>query len=300
MSISDIIPGFSGGIALTITGKLQDVWGTLDKIKNPKNKGDRLAGIVFYGIFLTGSLAGTFGFSQVIYLLIENIPTYTFWFFIGLTICSLMFYWKFSKMKIPQKKTFKPSRLMAFITGMSLIIAICTTTFVLRGEQTIEMLKNASGEVNNMTIYILIYVAGFLASAAMVTPGMSGALVILAFGVYGNIYGGLYKNPGDHWLVLSLYFLCTIGGTVTSIFTLDKLYKKFTGFMNYVFLGTIVGSLIGMCWIFNSILIPSETLGPLYIVLSVLTAFTFAFLILMGYNYREKKEAQKLENQTQV
>ena len=78
MSISDIIPGFSGGIALTIVGKIKQVWATTDLIIKPKKKGDRLKGIIFYLFFVGGSVAGVFGFAQIIRLMLTHIPAITF------------------------------------------------------------------------------------------------------------------------------------------------------------------------------------------------------------------------------
>ena len=292
MSVSDIIPGFSGGVGLTISGKLHTVWNTWERIKDPKKKGDRAKGIMFYIIFVVGSLAGTFGFSQVIYILLENIPSYTFWFFIALSFSSIFIYYKFNKMKIDKRHNrLTKSRCFGFALGLLFIVGLCLVTYFLRGFQTTESLARANGEVNSMTIYILIYVAGFCASAAMVTPGFSGAIIILVLGVYGNIYGGLYSHPADHWLVLSLYFLFTLLGTITSIFVLDKLYKKYTDFMNFMFLGSITGSLVGMAFVFHQVLIPPDTLGPLYIVISVGIAFALAWAIIWSFNWRQKKES---------
>lgn len=311
MSISDIIPGFSGGIALTITGKIKDVWGTWEKIKSPKRKGDRAKAIMFYVIFVAGSLAGTFGFAQVIKLMLNNIPTYTFWFFVVLSFSAIFIFFKFNKMKFDRKYlkigdhtiakgSLRGTRLIAFLTGLIVIVALCTTTVVLRGYQTTDTLKDATGEVNSIEIYISIYIAGFLASAAMVTPGMSGALILLVFGVYGNIYKGLYAHPAEHWLVLGLYFLCTLLGTVTSIFVLDKLYKKYTKFMNYLFLGTIFGSFIGMVWIFHGILVPPSDIGYLYITISVLLAIGTASLIIWSFTQKQKKEEIEKEQRREA
>lgn len=53
-----------------------------------QTKEDRLKGILFYLVFVSGSLVEVFGFAHVIKLLLDKLPTITFWFFITLSICS--------------------------------------------------------------------------------------------------------------------------------------------------------------------------------------------------------------------
>ena len=272
MSISDTVPGFSGGIALTIIGKLKEVWGKFDEIKNPKEKGDRKRAILFYIIFATGSTAGVFGFAQIVKLALDHIPSITFWFFISLTIGSLFIYVSYNRisLKKEKRKQMPKRKIIGLILGFGFIMAIVTITLVMRGHQDVQSMRSQKGAVSGVKTITIIYIAGFLASAAMVTPGISGALIILMFGVYGHIYGGMYAHPWDHPIVLVIYILATILGTVFSTIFLGKMYEKFKTFMNWFFLGTILASIVGMFWVFNPMLVPDQPIKWVYISCSIL------------------------------
>lgn len=304
MSISDIVPGFSGGIALTITGALQKVWSTQDKILHPKAKGDRIKGILFYVVFILGSLTGVFGFSQVIKLMLENIPTITFWFFLTLSVCSLFIFSRFNKVNIKdmninydkRKRTTHSKRVIGFIVGFVVIISICAITFSLRGAQTVEDLKNAKAdEIGKPENYLLMYAAGFLGASAMVTPGVSGALIILLFGVYGDIYSELYVHPFDHIWILIIYMLVGVLGTLTSMTVLDKLYKKHTLLMKWIFFGTIAASIIGMLWMFHQMYVPEDPIRWIYIVIAIGAAIALSISVIKIRKRREIIEQQESE-----
>ena len=283
MSVSDTVPGFSGGIALTIIGKLKEVWGKFNEIMNPKKKGDRKRAIWFYVIFALGSTAGVFGFSQVVKLLLDYIPSITFWFFISLTFGSFYIYVSYNKMTIKKetnKKIIK-KKIFGVLLGFIIIMTIITITFLMRGYQDVKSMKAQKGEISGIKTFVIIYLAGFLASAAMVTPGISGALIILMFGVYGHIYAGMYADPWSHPIVLVIYIFSTILGTIFSTIFLGKLYEKFKIFMNWFFLGTIIASIIGMFWIFNPILIPDEPIKWIYICCSIALGAILTLLLWM-------------------
>ena len=281
MSMSDTVPGFSGGIALTIIGKLKEVWGKFDEIINPKKKGARRNAILFYIVFATGSTIGVFGFAQIVKLALDHIPSITFWFFISLTVGSLFIYISYNRISVKKDKKDKLSKrkIMGLLFGFGFIMAIVTITLVMRGHQDVKSMRSQKGAVSGVKTITIIYVAGFLASAAMVTPGISGALIILMFGVYGHIYGGMYAHPWDHPVVLVIYILATVLGTVFSTIFLGKLYEKFKTFMNWFFLGTILASIIGMFWVFNPMLVPDEPIKWVYISCSILLGTVLTVLL---------------------
>lgn len=283
MSVSDTVPGFSGGIALTIIGKLKEVWGKFDQIKNPKKKGDRKHAIWFYIIFAIGSTAGVFGFAQIVKLLLDHIPSITFWFFISLTFGSLFIYVSYNKLTLRRSTSKKVTKRKIFgvLLGFTLIMSIIMITFFMRGYQDVKSMRSQKGEISGVKTITIIYMAGFLASAAMVTPGISGALIILMFGVYGHIYGGMYADPWAHPVVLVIYILSTIFGTVFSTIFLGKIYEKFKIFMNWFFLGTILASIVGMFWVFNPMLSPDEPIKWVYIACSVTTGIILTGLLWM-------------------
>lgn len=293
MSISDIIPGFSGGIALTIIGKIKKVWATTDLIIKPNKKGDRLKGIIFYLFFVCGSVAGVFGFSHIIRLMLTHIPAITFWFFLTLTLCSVLIFLKYNKIhftNLTKDKGKRKTSWMGLALGFGIIFTIIVVTFCLRGTFTLDDLspspKNAS-DLNRWGVRILVFVAGFLGSASMVTPGVSGALIILMLGSYGYIYAELYSYPSEHVVVLLVYMLCTVLGTVTSMVGLNRLYKRFPQFMNWFFVGTIFASAIGMIWLFHTMLLPADDWRWALIAVAVVLAIALSWLIIHIFNKKQ-------------
>lgn len=301
MSISDIIPGFSGGIALTIVGKIKEVWSTTDLILKPQKKGDRLKGIIFYTFFVIGSTAGVFGFSQIIRLLMVHAPAITFWFFLFLTMGSIFVYFAYNRVKIKELKEKENKRTSSWVglsIGFMSIMTIIVVTFILRGTFTKEDINPEPGTSDNLkdwSVRFLVYTAGFIGAASMVTPGVSGALMILMLGSYGYIYSDLYPFPGDHPVVLVVYMLSTVLGTVTSMLLLNRLYKKFSQFMNWFFVGTILASSIGMIWLFNSILIPEELWRWSLIVVSSSLAIAITYFIVRKFKNKDDS-IESMEN----
>ena len=295
MSMSDTVPGFSGGIALTIVGKLKEVWGKFGEITHPKEKGDRKHAIWFYIIFASGSTLGVFGFAQIVKLALDHIPSITFWFFISLTFGSLFIYVSHNKISIKKSEMKKkPKRkVLGLLLGFAFIMGIVTITLLMRGHQDVKSMRSQKGAVAGVKTITIIYIAGFLASAAMVTPGISGALIILMFGVYGHIYGGMYAHPQDHPVVLVLYILATILGTVFSTIFLGKLYEKYKTFMNWFFLGTILASIIGMFWVFNPMLVPDEPIKWVYIGCSILVGI----LLTIALWFKDRRNRRIIEQE---
>lgn len=283
MVVSDIIPGFSGGIALTFTGIIHDVWGKWKKIIHPVEKNDRLNGIIFYLVFVTGSISGTLAFSQIVNLMLSNIPTITFYFFLTVSFISIFIYIKINKANFAgSSKTSKKVwvRLVALLVGIGIIVGLMITTYMVEGRQTEANLHSLEGQVGfeYTKITILMFFAGMFASFAMVTPGMSGALVILSFGVYGHIYGGMLVNPLMHWDILLLYMAGTVIGTVVAVVLLGRWYEKYTTVLTWIFMGTLSVSWVAMILLFD-VWIPVEKIRWIYIVISVGVAASLGGLV---------------------
>lgn len=304
MSISDVIPGFSGGIALTLSGRIKEVWGTYKKIVKPILKGDRLKGILFYCVFALGSVGGIFGCAQVIKLALIHIPSITNWFFLTLAVCAVFIYWKLNHVsfkggKTPEVKEYKKPtliRILFTILGMLVIVAITIVAWRVGIPDPANFKKDPHAVVHFNGDFVLMCVAGFLASAAMVTPGMSGALVITAFGVYPEIYGKLFANPGANIWPLLIYSGCTVIGTVFSIVVMDKLYSKFKRPMTFIFLGTVIASVGAMIFIFTyqHAIIPPEPIWWIYISIAVVLAIVLVIGMYKLIKYEEKKHHKNL------
>lgn len=289
MSIASIIPGFSGGVALTFTGEIHSVWGKWKDIVHPKKHGDRAAAIIYYLFFLLGSLAGSLGFAQVVRLAVDNIPAPTFIFFVVISIASIFIFHKLNAKDLNNNITPIWKKILFLGIGILIIGALMTYLLIKQGPISLSFFQKDSGsiELSDVNKIILICVAGFFSSFAMVTPGMSSALIILVFGVYAEIYAGILGDILDHFLLFFIYSLSTVIGVVFAIYILGTLYEKFRDVLSWLFWGTIFMSIIAMVTIFYDVMVPRDNITWLYMSISLVIAVCLGYVV-----YRFSKASQ--------
>ena len=290
MVITDTIPGLSGSVFLAAAKLLKPVWTKWEDILKPKEKGDRLKAIVFYIAFGIGTTVGMFGFAQLIQLTLKEIPAITFWFFLTAAGGGILIYlkgnWKTMFPKDMKNKKGDIAKAWLFFAGFSGIIIIMLVMVFVHGrigidQIRIEDVKNHKHDISwsNTTQIILICLAGFFSAYAMFTPGLSGGLVVLLFGAFGLVFGGLLAEPFKYFLILVLYGVFVFAGIITAIFTLDKLYKKHPFILTWILFGFVSGSFLAMPVMFD-VFIPSESIRWVYIAIGVALSATLVSLTL--------------------
>lgn len=168
MGISDLIPGVSGGTIAFILGIYDRLLLSISGFFSKEWK-KHLGFLVPLGI---GIGAALLLFSRVITFLLEKYEAPTMYFFMGLIIGVLPFIVKQAKVVT----NFKWYHLL-----LMLIIAI--------GLASTVFLKPASAAVIttlSLKKALLLFFAGWLASMAMLLPGISGSFVLLLLGVYAT------------------------------------------------------------------------------------------------------------------
>lgn len=155
----------------------------------------------------------------------------------------------------------------------------------------------------NWWVYIVIIVIGFVAAAACIIPGISGAMILFIFGLYQpvlNIYFGDNSIIHNHDRLGSglLLTLCLAIGVVLGFLAISKVMKSLLekhkrGTYGYV-LGFIAGSIVAM-FINNQIWPaysnPNTSQWYQYLIgIILLIAIAIATLLLIKLSSRKKKE----------
>ena len=162
IGIANVIPGFSGG-TMAVMLKIYDLFvysfaNIFNDFKNVVKK----CWSLFIGIGL-----GVLFAVVVIVKLLELIPFITIMFFIGLIFGSMpSIYEKVKRQKI------NIADIIGFIVAIGLLVSLPLIP------------KNEAVAQYNVGVYIIMFVLGIVCSSAMVIPGVSGSLVLMAFGYY--------------------------------------------------------------------------------------------------------------------
>lgn len=242
MGTSDLIPGVSGGTIAVILGIYDRFIGAISGIFSRDWK-KHLLFLLPIGI---GMLTAIFALSRLLENLLEHYPQPTNFFFLGLIFGILPYLLKESN----YKETFEAKHYAIFIIGTILVASM--------GFFTPE--PSSSFEDLTITTYIMLYFAGWLASMAMLLPGISGSFVLLLIGLYQPILNAL------NTLNIPVILLVGAGvatGFIVSSNVIKYLLNRFPSMMYALIIGLVLGSLF--------VVYPGLTLTVGNVLLSLLT-----------------------------
>ncbi|MFR1710206.1 MAG: DUF368 domain-containing protein [Clostridium sp.] len=202
IGISNIIPGVSGGTMAVVLGIYDKLISTVNHFFKDWKKN-----ILFLGEIAIGAGLGIILFSKLITNLLNNHPEPTNFFFIGLILGSFpILYKRASKGKV--KKVNYLWFLLTFV--LMIIMSIFSDVEV----STIAMTSL------NAKSFISLFLAGFIAAATMILPGVSGSLVLLILGLYTTFTNAIST--------FNIPLLIPGGlGILVGILTMTKLIESF-------------------------------------------------------------------------
>lgn len=223
------ISGMGGGTVAILMGIYDDlVRGVADFNKNPKYS------IKILWPWIVGAIIGVGALVYPIQLAIEHFPIPTTALIVGLTIGGLR-----EITKITHKKANYKNILFAFI-AMLFAAAIGVISWFSSSSGTLASL--GANEI------IIAFVIGFVESAAIVAPGISGTQFLLAIGYLNAVLAlvtGLFSG-GSIVTNVVLIFIIAIGFLV-GVIAVSKIMKFFLTKYRiptyFVLLGFIVGSI---------------------------------------------------------
>ena len=231
IGIANVIPGFSGG-TMAVMLNIYDLFvysfaNIFNDFKNVVKK--------CWSLFV-GILIGILFAMVVIVKLLEVTPFITIMFFVGLIFGSMpSIYEKVKKQKI------NIADIIGFIVAIGVIVALPLIP------------KTEAAAQYNIGVYIIMFAMGIVCSSAMVIPGVSGSLVLMAFGYYAffmstmkeylvNIFNFSLTNYWGMFITLVCFAIGCVIGLVFISKLITKLTEKYPKTVYYTILGLLVAS----------------------------------------------------------
>lgn len=269
IGIANIIPGVSGGtmaVSVGIYDKLiSSITGLFKRFKKS---------ILTLLPIVIGMLVGIVGLSYVITFALENYPLQTSTLFIGLIIGGLpvlLTHVKGAKIRVPN--------VLLFIVFFAIVILMS----VMNGQES-----SVTDIAVNVFTMLELFVAGIIASAAMIIPGISGSLIMMILGFYNILISNISTLvsavlTGDmagilHGVGIFLPFGL---GVIVGIFAVAKLIEWLL--QNYpiltysAILGLVIGSPIAI--LYESGITTFTISGVLMSIITFIIGFAITYLL---------------------
>lgn len=252
IGVSNVIPGVSGGTMAVVMG-------IYDKIISSVNGffKDIKKNIMFLGTLGIGAVVGILLFTNLIDYLLKNFNEQTNFFFIGLILGTGPLLFK----KATEKKV-STGNWIGLVIGF-LIVA---------GLGVLEKVNPDAAFLS--TIFkpntLGFFVAGFIAAATMILPGISGSFMLLLIGLYEPIIE-IVKNFDI--INMGIVGVGVILGFLSMTKIIEKLFDKYPQTAYCIIFGLVVGSIF--------VIFPGITIGLMGIVsiLCCLLGFGVAYAI---------------------
>lgn len=224
MGISDVIPGVSGGTIALVLGIYQRLIAAINGILTKEWKKH----IIFLIPVGLGIGIAVLTFSHLMEWLLAEYPEPTFFFFLGLIIGIIPMLLK----EVNYKRNFTSVHYVLFAIA-AVLVAI--TVLIKENEMAAVMSDLAWND------YLFLFIGGWLASSAMILPGISGSFVLLLLGLYPTVINAVSS--------INLPVIATVGfGVVIGLLLTSKLIAYL--FVQYrigtyaVMIGFVAGSIV--------------------------------------------------------
>ncbi|PEJ30462.1 DUF368 domain-containing protein [Bacillus pseudomycoides] len=258
MGVSDLIPGVSGGTIAVVLGIYERLLAAISGFFSREWKKH----LGFLIPLAAGVAVALLTLSHVIKYLLEYHYEPTQFFFLGLILSILPMLMKEANVK----ETFKAGHIVILIVAAALV---AVTAFFKPDK--------AADPITTLTILntIGLFLAGWMASMAMLLPGISGSFILLIIGVYPTAINAL--------TTLNLPLIAVIGagvmvGFVVSSKGISYLLAHFKSATFAAIIGLVIGSI--------AVVFPGIPAGGMSIVSSIIT-FILGFAIV---SYFSKKK----------
>ena len=223
MGIVDLVPGVSSGTIAVLLGFYDRLIAAINGILTRDWK-KHLRFLFPLGI---GMAIALFSFSHLMNWLLSNHTKPTFYFFIGLIVGILPFLFRESN----AKATFKWQHILLLLLG---ILIICL----------LPVNPDEGGIIENKTFstYVLLFFSGFVASAAMIIPGISGSLIMVIIGVFPTVIRAV--------TTLDFKIIIIVGiGIALGVLTMSKIIHYFLEHYHSLTFALIIGLVIGSIFV---------------------------------------------------
>lgn len=222
MGVADLIPGVSGGTIAVILGIYDRLIAAISGFFSKEWKRHAL----FLIPLAIGMIATILSLSRVIDFLLENYYAPTQFFFLGLIVGIIPMLFR----ELHSRAGFKSSYWIAIVIGT---IIVASMAFIRPAEADV---------ITQLTLgtTLLLFFSGWLASMAMLLPGISGSFILLLIGVYATAI----KALSDFNIPIILIIGAGVGvGFIVSSKIIRYLLAHKPGITFAVIIGLVLGSL---------------------------------------------------------
>ena len=244
VGMTETVPGISGSTVAMILGIYERLVYSLS-ILTSKNRKEAYPFLLTFG----AGMAGGFAFSIfIIDYLLTAFRTPTLMFFVGIIVGFLPYLWI---------ETLKQAKNKLHIRHY--LIMLLLLSIVVVGQSLSGMIQF---DLNNLSVadYLFFIIAGFIASIALVLPGISGALILTILGLYEIATASLmsFNFP----IILAIGSGIVLGVLLTSKF-IRYLLSNYTAETYAAMIGLVSGSIYAILNNLDSIFSTSTIVGSL-------------------------------------
>ena len=292
IGVSNLIPGFSGGSAAVILNIYDRFVSMFDGLFSHFKQTIKDCWAILVGMVL-GVIAGVVGINYII----GAFPVQTAFFISGLVIAS------YPSVISAIKRSGKVN--IAGVVGFILFAAVIVI---------LPLINNtADNEEFYFWVPIVLFFVGALCAAAMVVPGLSGALILMIFGYFFfimryimNFFHGIltfnFEGFGKIILCLATFGVGIIIGLVVISKFLKKALVKWPSVVYMSIFGILIASPFAIFWLIyqNADYIQkiADANWLTYLLASIMFIFGIFLVFILPYLLNKKKEGNEKQEET--
>ncbi len=233
MGVANVIPGVSGGTMAFILGVFEELVEAIKQFAS-KDTLKMLLKFEFKKMYQTlpwrfllaiavGVAVAFAGVSKLFIYLLANQPTFTFAFFFGLIIASIVAVGR-------KMKRWSVANVIAMLIGAGAAYAMITLV-----------------PISTPNVWYISFLCGVICICAMILPGVSGSFLLLVLGQYQYVWGAVGDLAMGRVSVANLHTIFWLGvGAVIGVgafsHLLTWLFKKHNDITVAALIGFMVGS----------------------------------------------------------
>ena len=229
LGVANVIPGVSGGtlaVSLGLYERVLECVTTLFK-KFKEN-------LTFIMPIALGIGVAILSISKLVTYALTNFKAQTIFLFVGLIFGGI-------------------SLIMKKVKGQKSFFNICVLCIVFIFVLGLNFVKTDTFSISftNMNIidYVLLALVGFIASSAMVIPGISGSFVLMVFGYYEKIMATIshlttFKNIGQDLIIITVFGIGVLLGILFMAKLITKLIEKNEVRTYFAIMGFVLSSIV--------------------------------------------------------
>ncbi len=287
MGVAFIIPGFSGGSVAAILGIYEKLVGAIADIFRDFKRSFTTLLPIFIGLALgTVSLLYPLGWA------LNAFPLPTVSLFVGLALGGMF------SVTDKVKGKLRPIHTLSFLLP---VLAVVALSFAPTGADVNLFNLNLGG-------YLLLFLIGIIASAALVVPGISGSMIMLILGYYNPIIQLITEHflKGSDMLVSLLVLGSTGLGIIVGFIGISVIMKLLLNKCPHGTYVAIVGFIIGSIpTVFVSTAkdagmtlttLPTDVWHWIACALLLICGFVMAYLFVLYGRHRSMSESRGVED----